>query len=197
VLYRLDGGDRAPERELALDGYRASRPVRIGNGAAKQSQHDTYGDLLETARMYVVAGGALDPETGRRLADIADLVCGIWRQPDSGIWEVRSEPVHFTHSKMMCWVVLDLALHLAAAALMDEPVALANDVGLYATQRRSIRKPVSSWATFPRPGPPGPDKRGHLVRLGIPSMNAWGTVASGFVGTLVLTITLGRPASSG
>jgi GH15 family glucan-1,4-alpha-glucosidase len=55
----------------------------------------------------------LDSDTGRRLADIADLVCDIWRQPDSGIWEVRSEPLHFTHSKIMCWVALDRALRLA------------------------------------------------------------------------------------
>jgi GH15 family glucan-1,4-alpha-glucosidase len=113
VLYRLDGGASAPERALALDGYRASRPVRIGNGATEQRQLDIYGDLLETARMYAHAGGTLDPEAGGRLAGIADLVCRIWRQPDSGIWEVRSDPVHFTHSKMMCWVALDRACQLA------------------------------------------------------------------------------------
>ena len=113
VLYRLNGGDRAPERTLTLGGYRGSRPVRVGNGAARQDQLDIYGDLLEAARMYVQAGGRLNAETGRRLAGIADLVCRIWRQPDSGIWEVRSGPAHFTHSKMMCWVALDRALRLA------------------------------------------------------------------------------------
>jgi GH15 family glucan-1,4-alpha-glucosidase len=113
VLYALNGSDRAPERALELAGYRASRPVRVGNGAARQDQLDIYGDLLETARIHVHAGGRLDPETGRRLAAIAEETCRIWRQPDSGIWEVRSEPVHFTHSKMMCWVVLDRALALA------------------------------------------------------------------------------------
>ena len=69
----------------------------------------------QTALLYAEAGGRLDRETGRRLAGIADLVCRIWRQPDSGIWEVRSEPRHFTHSKMMCWVALDRALRLADA----------------------------------------------------------------------------------
>ncbi len=113
VLYRLDGGERTPERTLELHGYRGSRPVRIGNGAATQTQLDIYGDLLQTALIYVEAGGRLDRETGRRLAGIADLVCRIWRRPDSGIWEVRSPPAHFTHSKMMCWVALDRALHLA------------------------------------------------------------------------------------
>ena len=84
VLYRLDGGERAPERTLELDGYRGSRPVRVGNDAAAQTQLDIYGDLLQTALIYTEAGGRLDRETGRRLAGIADLVCRIWRQPDSG-----------------------------------------------------------------------------------------------------------------
>jgi len=113
VLYRLDGGDRAPEHTLELDGYRASRPVRVGNDAAAQTQLDVYGDLLQTALIYAEAGGRVDAETGRRLAGMADLVCRIWRQPDSGIWEVRSEAVHFTHSKMMCWVALDRAVRLS------------------------------------------------------------------------------------
>jgi GH15 family glucan-1,4-alpha-glucosidase len=113
VLYRLDGGERARERTLELEGYRGSRPVRVGNDAAAQTQLDIYGDLLQTALIYAQAGGRLDRETGRRLAGIADLVCQIWRQPDSGIWEVRSQPVHFTHSKMMCWVALDRAVRLS------------------------------------------------------------------------------------
>jgi GH15 family glucan-1,4-alpha-glucosidase len=115
VVYRLDGGEHAPERTLELDGYQRSRPVRVGNNAAAQTQLDIYGDLLQTALIYAEAGGRLDRETGRRLAEIADLVCRIWRQPDSGIWEVRSQPQHFTHSKMMCWVALDRALRLCDA----------------------------------------------------------------------------------
>jgi GH15 family glucan-1,4-alpha-glucosidase len=115
VLYRLDGGERAPERTLDLEGYRGSRPVRVGNAAAAQSQLDIYGALVQTAWLYAQAGGRLDRDTGRRLAGIADLVCRIWREPDSGIWEVRSAPSHFTHSKMMCWVALDRAAQLAGA----------------------------------------------------------------------------------
>jgi GH15 family glucan-1,4-alpha-glucosidase len=115
VLYRLDGGERAPERSLELHGYRGSRPVRVGNDAAAQTQLDIYGDLLQTALIYTDAGGRLDPETGRRLAGIAELVCRIWHEPDSGIWEVRSRPQHFTHSKMMCWIALDRAVRLSEA----------------------------------------------------------------------------------
>jgi GH15 family glucan-1,4-alpha-glucosidase len=118
VLYQLDGGERAPERILPLAGYRGSRPVRIGNGAVDQSQLDIYGVLLQTAWLYVERGSTLDSEAGKRLAEKADFVCEIWRQPDQGLWEVRSEPRHFTQSKMMCWVALDRACRLAAAGHM-------------------------------------------------------------------------------
>ena len=135
VLYRLDGGEHAPERTLELDGYRGSRPVRVGNGAAAQTQLDIYGDLLQTALVYAEAGGRLDRETGRRLAEIADLVCRIWRQPDSGIWEVRSQPEHFTHSKMMCWVALDRA----AASGRRRPRPLAPRIDVAAREARDPR----------------------------------------------------------
>jgi GH15 family glucan-1,4-alpha-glucosidase len=113
VLYRLDGGAEADERTLQLEGYRRSRPVRVGNAALEQRQLDVYGDLMQTAWLYADRTGALDADTGRRLAAIADLVCEIWRHRDAGIWEVRSEPAHFTQSKMMCWVALDRACRLA------------------------------------------------------------------------------------
>jgi GH15 family glucan-1,4-alpha-glucosidase len=113
VLYRLDGGPHAPEFELPLAGYRGSRPVRIGNKAVDQAQLDVYGDLLQTAWLYGRGGHALSGDTGAVLARIADHVCDIWRRPDSGIWEVRSHPRQFTHSKVMCWVALDRACKLA------------------------------------------------------------------------------------
>ena len=113
VLYGLDGGVEQRERDLALEGYRGSRPVRTGNAATAQLQLDIYGELLQTALLYARDGRRLDGDTAKGLAAIADLVCAIWRQPDSGIWEVRSEPRHFTHSKIMCWVALDRAVRLA------------------------------------------------------------------------------------
>jgi GH15 family glucan-1,4-alpha-glucosidase len=115
VLYRLDGGidPRVRERVLDLEGYRGSRPVRIGNGAVEQAQHDIYGALFETAWLYSQSGHLIDGDTGAVLGRIADHVCEIWRRPDSGIWEVRNGPFHFTHSKVMCWVALDRAARLA------------------------------------------------------------------------------------
>jgi GH15 family glucan-1,4-alpha-glucosidase len=113
VLYRLDGGLGIAERELPLEGYRHSPPVRVGNGALAQAQHDIYGALLETAWLYSEGERALDRETAAVIGRIADHVCDIWRGPDSGVWEVRNGPFHFTHSKVMCWVALDRAIRIA------------------------------------------------------------------------------------
>jgi GH15 family glucan-1,4-alpha-glucosidase len=120
VLYGLDGSPDAAERELPLGGYRGSRPVRVGNGAVDQRQLDIYGDLFQTVFLYVERGFELDSDTGSRLAEIADHVCRIWREPDRGLWEVRSDPVHFTQSKMMCFVALDRACRLAERGLVDD-----------------------------------------------------------------------------
>jgi GH15 family glucan-1,4-alpha-glucosidase len=92
--------------------------VRVGNAAAGQRQLDTYGELLQTASLYATTGHSMDRDVGRRLADVADLVCEIWAQPDAGIWEVRSEERHFTQSKMMCWIALDRAVALAGRGLI-------------------------------------------------------------------------------
>ncbi len=121
VLYRLDGGARAVERTLPLAGYRGSTPVRIGNGAASQVQLDVYGDLFQAAWLYAEAGRPIDPDIGRRLAEVADLVCRIWPEPDAGLWEVRSGPRHFTQSKMMCFVALDRAVRLARTGRIPSP----------------------------------------------------------------------------
>jgi GH15 family glucan-1,4-alpha-glucosidase len=73
---------------------------------------------MQTAWIYTSSGGDLDSDSGRRLAEMADLICELWRGPDCGIWEVRSEPLHFTHSKIMCWVALNGALRLAERDLI-------------------------------------------------------------------------------
>jgi GH15 family glucan-1,4-alpha-glucosidase len=80
-------------------------------------------------------GRTLDRDTGRRLAAMADLVCEIWRRPDAGIWEVRSEPVHFTHSKMMCWVALDRAARLA-----EEGELPAGNAGRWRREADAVRR---------------------------------------------------------
>ena len=118
VLYRLNGGAAQGERDLPLEGYRGSRPVRVGNDAVEQRQLDIYGHLLVTASLYCEAGGKLDRDTGKRLAETAELVCRSWRQPDAGLWELRGEPLHFTESKMMCRTALERAVALADRGLI-------------------------------------------------------------------------------
>jgi GH15 family glucan-1,4-alpha-glucosidase len=121
ILYRVDGGTRAPEQALAgFEGYRGSKPVRIGNGAADQVQLDVYGSLLDAALMYVEAGSEIDRTTGKELGRIADYVAERWQDKDSGIWEARSDPSHFTQSKALCWVALDRACKLAQRGVLPD-----------------------------------------------------------------------------
>jgi GH15 family glucan-1,4-alpha-glucosidase len=111
-LYTLEGRAARGVTELDLDGYRASRPVRRGNAATGQLQLGCYGDLLETIDLYVRQGNSLDPDSGRQIADSADLLCEIWRNDDSGIWELP-DPRPYTISKIASWVALDRAIRLA------------------------------------------------------------------------------------
>lgn len=114
ILYRVNGSTKAPERELEhLAGYRGSRPVRVGNGAAQQIQLDVYGEMFEAVWLYAQTTGRVDGDTGKEVARIADYVCDHWRDEDAGMWEVRSGPTHFTQSKALCWVALDRACKLA------------------------------------------------------------------------------------
>src|SRR5438876_2022603 len=118
VLYRLDGRAEAEEKTLPLAGYRGSRPARVGNGAAGQTQLDVYGEVCAAAARFADFSGGLDRDHGHRLAEIADHICRIWEEPDAGIWELRDEPRHFTQSKMMCAVALDRACELAKRGLL-------------------------------------------------------------------------------
>jgi alpha,alpha-trehalase len=109
------GGERdLTERELPhMSGWRASRPVRVGNGAWNQRQLDVYGELLGAAQRLVEQLGELDPVTQRFLAAAADTAARRWREKDQGIWEIRGEPRDFLYSKLSCWAALDRAIALA------------------------------------------------------------------------------------
>jgi GH15 family glucan-1,4-alpha-glucosidase len=113
-FYEFDGSVPRGYEELPLAGYRGSTPVVKGNTAEGQSQLGNYGDLLETIHYYVRNGNSLDRETGIRVAEVADYVCMVWQNEDSGIWEL-DELRQYTLSKMGCWVALDRAQKLADA----------------------------------------------------------------------------------
>ena len=114
VLLTLYGKHPPPERRLDdWPGYANSRPVRVGNGAADQHQLDGYGWVVDAAWLLTVSGHRLDSETWRAVAGFADQVARQWREPDAGIWEIRGEPQHHVHSKLMAWLCLDRALRIA------------------------------------------------------------------------------------
>ncbi|MGH8945479.1 MAG: glycoside hydrolase family 15 protein [Acidimicrobiia bacterium] len=118
------GGERdLTERELSwLEGWRGSRPVRVGNGAWKQSQHDVYGALLAAAYRLKDLVDFGDEGRRRMLVTLADLAAKVWDQPDQGIWEMRDEPRHHLYSKLMCWVALDRALELSGDLQAEDRV---------------------------------------------------------------------------
>jgi GH15 family glucan-1,4-alpha-glucosidase len=111
VFYDLGGEVVSKDRELELEGWRKSRPVRRGNAAASQLQLGCYGDLLETAELYVRSGNALDDQTAQRLAGFLDHLTTIWKHKDSGIWELP-DLQHYSFSKIGAWLAFDRALQL-------------------------------------------------------------------------------------
>ncbi len=119
VFYSLDGTAGDPQGELDLEGYRRSSPVHRGNSAGSQLQLGNYGDLLDTCFAYVRDGNALDPESGQRLAEVADLVCEIWRNRDASIWELHDRE-DYAQGKLACWVALDRTVALADAGQVPD-----------------------------------------------------------------------------
>jgi GH15 family glucan-1,4-alpha-glucosidase len=114
IVFGVGGEHDLSERELAhLDGWRHSRPVRVGNGAWTQRQLDVYGELLGAAQRLVEQLGRLDAPTRSFLVEAADTAAARWREKDQGIWEVRGPPRDFVYSKLMCWMALDRAIALA------------------------------------------------------------------------------------
>ena len=114
IMYGVGGERLLPEFTLEhLAGHRRSSPVRVGNAAHEQVQLDMYGQILEAAYLFGRADHELSDSNWRFLAGLADVVCERWQLPDQGIWEIRGDPRHFTHSKLNCWLALDRALHIA------------------------------------------------------------------------------------
>jgi GH15 family glucan-1,4-alpha-glucosidase len=111
IMYGLDGRRRLLEYELGwLAGYAGSRPVRVGNAASEQVQLDVYGEVMDALELSRSAGLAVDEDAWSFQQIVMDYLEGHWGDPDNGIWEIRGERQHFTHSKVMCWVAVDRAI---------------------------------------------------------------------------------------
>ncbi|TSD46524.1 glycoside hydrolase family 15 protein [Rhodococcus sp. KBS0724] len=114
VMYGIGGERTLEESELShLSGYDGARPVRIGNGAFDQKQHDIWGTMLDSVYLHIRTRERVPEALWPLLKRQVEEAIKHWRQPDRGIWEVRGEPQHFTSSKIMCWVALDRGAKLA------------------------------------------------------------------------------------
>jgi len=121
-MYRIDGGQELPERVLDhLEGYRGSRPVRVGNGAVDQLQLDIYGELLDAVYLYNKYAAPVSYENWTHLRRMLNWLVDNWHRPDDGIWEVRSGERHVVFSKLMSWVAFDRGLRLAAKRSFPAP----------------------------------------------------------------------------
>jgi GH15 family glucan-1,4-alpha-glucosidase len=113
IMYGVCGERRLTEFELPwLSGYEGSKPVRVGNAASAQFQLDVYGELLGSAYRANRAGIKASAADWRLMISLVSFLEKSWEAPDHGIWEIRGEPQHFTHSKMMAWVAFDRAVKL-------------------------------------------------------------------------------------
>ena len=122
IMYGIGGEHRLPEIELDwLPGYENSKPVRVGNAAADQIQHDVYGEVIDA--LHLARQGGMEPTEQAWEMQLAWLehLEDAWREPDNGIWEVRGEKAHFTYSKMMAWVAFDRAVKSVEDSGLEGP----------------------------------------------------------------------------
>ena len=151
IMYAVDGSTVADEVSLDhLSGYGGARPVRIGNGAAKQVQLDIYGELMDAVYLSNKYGHAISHDGWNGVRDIINYVCEHWEEPDAGIWEMRRGPQHFLHSRLMCWVAVDRAIRLASKRSLAAPFGRWIDV------RNDIYEDI--WANFWN------EEKGHFVQ---------------------------------
>jgi GH15 family glucan-1,4-alpha-glucosidase len=123
VVYGLDGRSELPETILKhFEGYRKSRPVRIGNAAQDQFQLDIYGELLDSVLIHHRHKGEVSYEFWVQLVKLVDWVCANWQRPDDSLWEVRGGAKPFLYSRLLCWVAIDRGLQLAQQLSYPAPV---------------------------------------------------------------------------
>jgi GH15 family glucan-1,4-alpha-glucosidase len=152
IMYAIDGGRELPEVTLDhLEGYRGSRPVRVGNAAADQRQLDVFGEVLGAAFLYFShvdprrrdpsiarPDGRPTPQTWTLLGGLVEAAARDWQQPDRGIWEVRGEPKLFLYSRLRCWAALDCGIRLAERYGLEAPLDRWHQT------RRELRRAILS-----------------------------------------------------
>ncbi|HEY2550555.1 MAG TPA: glycoside hydrolase family 15 protein [Streptosporangiaceae bacterium] len=115
IMYGIDAERELTEQNLDhLSGYDGARPVRTGNGAYDQRQHDVWGMAMESVAVHFEKASQIGPIAWKMVMRLVENAIKVWREPDRGIWEMRGEPRHFTASKVMCWVAADRGARLAA-----------------------------------------------------------------------------------
>jgi GH15 family glucan-1,4-alpha-glucosidase len=147
IMYGIGGESELPEVELDhLTGYDGARPVRVGNNAYRQDQHDVWGAILDSFYLHTRSRDQLPDRIWPILVKQVEAALANWREPDFGIWEVRAEPKHFTSSKLMCWVAADRGARLAevrgeleyAARWQSAADAIKRDICDHAVDARGV-----------------------------------------------------------
>jgi GH15 family glucan-1,4-alpha-glucosidase len=114
IMYSIDGGKQLEEKILEhFEGYRESKPVRIGNNAYEQLQLDIYGELMDSVYLYNKYGEPISYDFWKDLEKQINWLTKNWNQPDEGIWEVRGGKQNFLYSRLLCWVAFDRAIKIA------------------------------------------------------------------------------------
>ncbi len=144
IMYRVDGTSDLTEETLDhFEGWRGSRPIRIGNGAADQLQLDIYGEALDAVAKIDSRGLQPAYRGWHALASMMDWLCDHWDQPDEGVWETRGGRKNFTYGRVQCWVALDRAIRLA------ESLGRPADITRWRHQRDAIYEQVMSKGWHP------------------------------------------------
>ncbi len=142
IVYGVGGERRLVPQELkGLEGYRGSSPVRIGNGACGQRQHDAFGELVNLTWRWHRRGHSPTDDHWRFLVTLIDAAAAAWSEPDQGLWEWPGPADHFVHSKVLCWAALDRGLRLAEECMRQAPVrrwTKARDACRRAIERRGF-----------------------------------------------------------
>ncbi len=145
IMYRIDGSPDLDEQTLDhLQGYRGSRPVRIGNGAAGQLQLDIYGEALDSAYLADSYGLGLSYEAWSNISVLVEWLCDHWDEPDEGIWETRGGRQDFVYGRLMSWVAFDRAIRLAQSR------SLPGDVAKWTSMRDRVYRQIMERGFHPK-----------------------------------------------